>query len=92
MTDATITTWVALTVIDVNLAAVTSETNRAHTPKRVDQIVAYTAIQTRIQLTFINVDLTLCARETCNSTSFSIPCYQTVTKPFQAVRKFKSFK
>lgn len=64
MTDATVTTRVALAVIDVNLAAVTSETNRAHTSKRVDQIVAYATIQTWIQLTLVNVNLTLCARET----------------------------
>jgi hypothetical protein len=68
MTDATITTWVALTVIDVNLAAVTGETDCAHTSKCVDQIVAYATIKTWIQLTLINVNLTLCARETCNST------------------------
>jgi hypothetical protein len=68
MTDATITTRVALAVINVYLAAVTSETDCAHTSKRVDQIVAYAAIQTRIQLALINVNLTLCACETCNST------------------------
>jgi len=73
MTDATITTRVALTVIDVNLAAVTGETDRAHTSKRVDQIVAYATIQTWIQLTLINVNLTLCARKTCNSTYILLP-------------------
>lgn len=66
MTDATITTWVALTVIDVNLAAVTSETNRAYTSKCVYQIIACAPVQTRIQLTLINVNLTLRACETCN--------------------------
>ena len=75
MTDATVTTRVALAVIDVNLAAVASETNRTHTSKRVDQIVAYATIQTWIQLTLVNVNLTLCARETCNSTYLSTRCY-----------------
>jgi hypothetical protein len=75
MTDTTITTRVALAVIDVNLTAVTSETNRAYTSKRVDQIVAYTTIQAWIQLTLVNVNLTLCARETCNSAHFSTYCY-----------------
>jgi len=66
MTDATITTRVALAVIDVNLAAVTSETDSAHASKGVDQIIAYAAIQTWIQLTLVNVNLTLCACEPCN--------------------------
>jgi hypothetical protein len=74
MTDATISTRVALTVIDVNLAAVTGETNRARTAKCVDQIVAYTSIQTRIQLALVDVDLTLCAREACNRPSFCRTC------------------
>jgi len=75
MTDATVTTRVALAVIDVNLAAVTSKTNRTHTSKRVDQIVAYATIQTWIQLTLVNVNLTLRARETCNSAYLSTCCY-----------------
>jgi len=75
MTDATVTTRVALAVIDVNLAAVTSETNRTHTSEGVDQVIAYAAIQTWIQLTLVNVNLTLCARETCNSAYLSTCCY-----------------
>jgi len=81
MTDATITTRIVLAVIDVNLATVTSETNCAYTSKRVDQIVAYAAIQTWIQLALVNVNLTLSAGETCNSTYLSTCCYVAMLLP-----------
>jgi hypothetical protein len=87
MTYATITTRVALAVIDVDLAAVTGETDGARTSKRVDQIVAYASIQTWIDVTLVYVNLTLCAGETCvtahtsvhiatNCTYFTTHCYQ----------------
>jgi hypothetical protein len=68
--DAAIPTWVALTVINVDLAAVTSETNCANTPECVDQIIANATIQAWIQLALINVNLTLCACEACNRVHF----------------------
>jgi hypothetical protein len=74
MTDAAIPTRVALTIINVNLAAVTSETNCTDTPECVDQIIAYASIQTWIQLTLINVNLTLCACEACKRVHFITAC------------------
>jgi hypothetical protein len=67
VTYAAIATWVALTVVNVDLAAVTSETNCTDTPECVDQIIAYASIQAWTQLALIYVNLTLCACETCNS-------------------------
>ena len=81
MTDATITTRVALAVIDVNLAAVTGETDSTHASKGVDQIIAYAAIQTWIQLTLVNVNLTLCAREPCNKSVHQYMLLPSAKKP-----------
>lgn len=74
MTDATVPTWVALTVINVNLAAVTGETNSTDTPECVDQIITYASVQAWIQLALINVNLTLCSCKACNRAYYIIPC------------------
>jgi hypothetical protein len=84
VTDATIATRVALTVIDVDLTAVPSETNGAGTAECVDQIIAYSAIQTRIQLALVDVDLTLRTCEACNRPSCCTSCTASEHTPLIA--------
>lgn len=80
MTYATISAWVALTVINVDLTAVTSETDGTRTAECVDQIIAYTSIQTWIQLALVDVNLTLCTCEPCNRPNECQSCSRHNTK------------
>lgn len=67
--SAAISTWSRDTVVDVDLATWTGETDRTGTFEGVDEVLADTAVQTGLILTFVYVNFALCASETFKRSS-----------------------
>ena len=52
---AAVAAGAAQTIVDVGLTPVASEPDRTSTPEAVDQVLAYSVVQTRVDLAFVDV-------------------------------------